>query len=496
MSELLNDHAHNIVSIISRADPKNSKQMKRMFELSALLMEPTSKSFWKKFEKFPFEEIQPEILASLLVAPLNAQIATSSSLDWTTPVVLPVTSEFASSFKQEKRPFTINPHHQLSLAPLFFLDAYLLRVIPEDRTNREHHIQMCREFQNKSLDILDKDGLYSETQVHWGPLSSDLVPMRDVALAVNSPYLVNWLDRFKWNTSAEVETTLLSLLSAFTKISECRLMNSNTDRKKDVPQLFDVFNTLMEKIQASPVHSLDLLREISLPHADQKFTVAQMLFKFLEEERNWCEIERVDRARTTSYQKVRQADLGPAVENSGKHLLQQMFTHSLLNLPLEQQRHVVKDILHTITENPNASYQHIRTHCAFLMAAVPDQLRETVKQAMLNNTALCKTQRGEKRRNGFYFFNSDPLYKNILTIQKSKSILEKELKSVSNSNKNEIWPFVLLMHMSSPSLHEGVKKIIKHIQSSPQWSNSLQVELATLFARVDMDIAPAPKRKM
>lgn len=496
MSELLNDHAHNIVSIISRADKKNSKQMKRMFELSALLMEPTSKSFWKKFEKFRFEEIQPEILASLLAAPLDAQIITAAPLDWTTPVALPITSELAPHLRQEKRAFTINSHHQLSLAPLFFLDAYLLRVIPEDRTNREHHIQMCREFQKNSLDVLDKDGALSEAQVHWGPLSSDLVTMRDVALAVNSPYLVNWLDRFKWNTSAEVETTLLSLLSAFTKISECRLMNSNPDRKKDVSQLFDVFNTLMEKIQASPVNLLDLLREISLPYADQKFTVAQMLFKFLEEERNWCEIERVERARTVRYQKLKQEDLGPVIENSGKALLQQMFTRSLLNLTLEQQRHVVKDVLHAITKDPNASYQHIRTHCAFLMAAVPDQLRETVKHEMLNNTTLCKTQRGEKRRNGFYFFNSDPLYKNILTIQESKSILEKELKSVSNSNKNEIWPFVLLMHMSSPSLHEGVKKIIKHIQSSPQWSNSLQVELATLFARVDMDIAPAPKRKM
>lgn len=493
MSEIHSDHLHSIMTVLSQPT-KDTAQMKRVFELSALLLQPEHKDFASEFAQFPFHEIEPRILLSLLCTPLNPEIVAKASIDWTQAVSIPA----AKMHGAHDEAFRANHQHKLSLAGLFLLDLYLEIHLPKSENHADHknHSMRCQTFQEQCLNFLETQQSIGNVNIHWEPLSANPLPIKEVALALYSPHLKRWLNDFSWENHTDFETTLLSMVSSELHFQEKRARTTYGQEKPDINTWLHIFNTILERAESS-INSVDLLRSFSLPHSQNtQLTVAQIIFKLLETERSFSHSERVIRAKNHPQHKVQESDLGPEIENPGKQILKNIFATSLQKLSFEQQKSVVKDVLHTITENPRGFYQNLRPHCEFLMEASPASLRETVKHEMLQTKARCSLQRVEGPRKGFYLFNGSPIYQGILTVDESKGILEKEVRS-SGSGQKEIWPLVMLIHMSQPHLHHGIANIIKCIQSSGNKPlNHLNVELATLIARVDMKAQDAPKRKM
>lgn len=494
MSETRPDHLYSLMTVLAHTNAKDAKQMRRVFELSALLLQPKGKSFWNQFAKFPFHEIEPCGLVSVLSNPLDAEIVMKAPIDWLTPVSVP---SMKTHGVEQQYPFKVNSQHTVSLAGLFLLDTHLQYSTPKSEDHAEHnlHEQRCLNFQRQCLDVLEASASVGNAQIHWGPMGTQCMSIKDVALAVNSPHVVRWLNDFSWKTGEELEATLLSVLSSSVHFGEHRSRATYGKEKPQISQWLDVFNTILEKAEKGAVQHVDLLRKITLPHSkNTSFTVAQIIFKILEEERGLSRSERLIRAKSNPQHKVKESDLGPEIENSGKYILKNIFKNSLHQLPLEQQQQVVKDVLHTITEDPRGLYHHLRTHCASLMEAAPVSLRETVKREMLNNTAIYRARNTDENRNGLYLFDGLPIYKGILTREEAKCALEREANVMLASK--EIWPLVLLMHVGPPQMQIGISNIIKIFQSSPANNSQLRLELAALVARVEMGSNDAPKRKM
>lgn len=495
MSADFYQHAQTMIDILAQTSPQNTYQMKRVFELSALLVQPEAHDFWLKLEQFPFKDIDSRVMVSLLSTPLDSAIVNKSPVNWLEAVKMPAPPFHRTTYETA---FIANHKHKLSLAPLFLLSPYLHRLIPEpqDAQEREKRPDRCHNFQIQCLDNLEQKGIAGETQMVWEPLTDQPLPLREIALALNSPHLSRWLNTFEWEDESGLETTLLSLLSSVAHLHYERAAASYGKEKPSATKWFNVFNTLLSKVEESSVDEVNLLHKFSFPHSNQsECTVAQVIFQILDNEQGLCQRERVARAKKGPAHKVKREDLGPEIQNVGKQVLKHIFSKSLRKLSHEQQQQVVKDVVHTITDNPLAWNNHLQPQCLFLMEAAPVSLRNTVKQEILSTTAKCRSKNKEEPRNGFYLFDSSPMYKGILTVEETKTILEKEV-AASISQDKRIWPLVLLMHMCPPQLHEGIKTIIHHIQSSPKHHSELRLELAALIVRVDLPTGKAPKRKM
>ena len=494
MSSDFNQHTQTMIDVLAQTSPQDTHQMRRVFELSALIVQPDAHDFWLRLEQFPFEDLEPRVMVSLLSTPLDAEIVNKSPINWSQSVNLPA----PRLHQNTEEPFIASHKHKLSLAPLFLLSPYLQRFIPEpqDAQEREKRPHRCRNFQTQCLDHLEQQGVSGETQMVWEPLTHEPLFLREIALALNSPHLVRWLDTFKWKDEQSLETTLLSLLSSITYLHHERAVAAYGKEKPSANEWFNIFNTLLLKVKSGSVDEVNLLHKYSLPHSNEtKLSVAQVIFKILENEQGLCQRERVARAKKGPAHKVKQEDLGPEIENIGKQVLKDIFSKSLRKLSQEQQQQVVKDAVHTITANPLAWNSHLHPHCVFLMEAAPESLRDTVKREILQTKANCRSRGRDEPRNGFYLFDCSPIYKGILTVEEAKSILEKEVNASIRQDKR-IWPLVLLMHMSPPQLQEGIQSIIQHIQSSPKHHSELHLEMAAMIARVDLPTEKAPKRKM
>lgn len=498
MSSDFSQHAQTMIEILTRTSPQDTYQMKRVFELSALLMQPDAQDFWVQFEQFPFQDIESRVLVSLLSTPLDAAIVNKSPINWSEAVNLPAPR---IGNLTDERAFIVNHKHNVSLAPLFFLSSYLQSCIPEpqDLKNRERHSQHCRNFQMQCLDDLEKKGVTGETQMYWEPFAKQSLTLREIALGLNSPHILRWLENFEWKDEKSLETTMLMLLSSTVHLDREKMVAGFSGLGEKKPSLslwFDVFNKIMSKVQKSGFDEVNLLQEVSLSCSnDTQLTIAQIIFQVLEKERGYCHAERIALAKKSPSHKVKQEDLGPEIKNSGKQVLKNIFKKSLRRLSCEQQEQVVKDVLHTITNNPYPGNAHLWCQCEFLMEAAPVSLRNTIKQQMLNTTSMVGSKENPQPRNGFYLFNSSPIYKGILTVEETRTILEKEV-AASISQDKKISPLVLLMHMCPPQLHEGIKTIIQHIQSSPKSHSELRLELAAMIERIELPTQEAPKRKM
>ena len=495
MSDDFSHHAQALIEILARTDPQDTRQMKRVFELSALLVQPDTADFWSQLENFPFEQIEPRVLLSLLSTPLDAEIVNRSPVDWTVAVNLP-----APRLKRadDERAFFANHNHKLSLAPLFLVSSHLQQCVPapEEAPERARHPQRCQDFQIQCLNNLESKGITGETLMYWEPLTEQQLPLREIALALNSPHLSRWLNTFQWKDEESLETTMLSLLSSLKCLHVEKMVSTWGKEKPSVAKWFNVFNTLLAQVENSTVAEVNLLRKVNLPYSgNTQLSVAQIMFQILMKEREYCQVERVEQAKKGPHHKVKPEDLGPEIKNSGSQVLKDIFVKSLHRLSHEQQQQVVKDVVHTITADPHAWNRHLHPHCVFLMEAAPASLRDTVKHELLHTTAPAGSKGQNETRNGFYLFNADPVFKGVFTPDECKTILEKEIKNCMGREK-KIWPLVLLLHTSPPLVHEGIETIIKHIQSSNQSDKELRLELAALIARVDLPAHQAPKRKM
>lgn len=501
---LPSNHINNLLTVLTNTNSENTNQMRYVFELGALLMQYSERGVKEKINAFPFNCIQPYTLVSMLSTQFNAELLTQAPINWTTSVSIPPISAHG---RDKETPFWINHNHQVSLAPLFLLDLHLSHAVPasEDHLLRTNHEKKCRQFQEQCLNILEDKGILGgDAPVRWGALGDGLYSLKEIAVAVNSPLAPRWLNTFEWHNSHDRETTLLSLLSSLSHLKRERLTTTYGQEKRSIGEWFDMFNTLLEKMSAGSLE-VDLLRTVSLPHSNNhEFTVAQMIFMILEEERICSNSERVNRAKVSPQHKVKQSDLGPAIENSGKKVLKDILTKSLNNMSVIDQEKVVKDVLDIITADPASHIQTVRQHCIFLMEAAPHKLREVVKKEMLNTSSVVRSKFSvspihaqTSPRNGFYFFNSNPIYQNILTVNEAQKILEKEVDTIACTQKKEnVWPLLQLMHMCPPQLHSGIKNIIQFVQAGDWKHDNIRITLAAMTQNLEKDFEPTPKRKM
>ena len=492
---MTSDNLHTRVNFLNHVltdmDPASVAQTRGLLMLSQLLLDKDQPDFWERFDRFPFQTVQAQHAVEVLASQHDPRLLARASLDWHAPVVLE-----GNLF--EKGDFAYpTSDHTMSLAPAYLLwNQLTVRMPKSDKVSYEHHSQKWCKFQHSCLNELEKTQSLGDLPVVWSVLGQTDVTLKEVALSLNSPHTLRWLEHFTWKTEEDVERTLLQLRASAEHWRQQKWATQEQGRV--IGQWFDVFNKLLSGIESSPIKTVDLQRQLHIPSSQLPvLTVGEVILGILLHEKQVVVLDQKERSFPNESKYIATNHFLPPVENPGKNSLRSLFTNSLEAQSLSNQEKIVCVLVDAFTKDPSSSMENIRFQCEVLMECAPASLRDCVVHTILKNVSFHKKGYDRTPRNPLTFFTYNPIYDGAFNTEQVQDALVKVTTTTFGAGDKNFYLFKMIKHLAPAALKNDVEYIAQCVENAkPEDRHRLKIEVGSLIGRLEQSFPPQVKRKM